>query len=344
MRDRSRLRRFARTVSAQQHGQRLDAVVLEWLTRELGSSLSKAAVRKLVMVGAIQVNGRMTRRAGELLRAGSHLEARVQLESVGRGRFPAAQPADGGDAATVPLAVLYEDDDLVAIAKPPGLAVHATADASRADLFSVVRRLLAARSASGQRADGLPYLGLHHRLDAGTSGVILFTKREAANSGLARQFAEGTVEKVYHALVVPRRGPAAQTWRVDNRLAPNGHGRRSRMEPVQSGGVRAVTSFRIARRNDRAWLVEAMPETGRKHQIRAHLAGGGTPILGDARYGGPTRLAGCAFARVMLHAFRLTLAHPVTGIPLAITAPYSPDFADAVACLVGSRPATISDR
>jgi 23S rRNA-/tRNA-specific pseudouridylate synthase len=334
------VRRLACTVPASHRERRLDAFVLEWLGRDLAQSLSRSAVRKLIVAGAIRVDGRIARRAGIPLSPTQCLEALVDLARLG--------VAPGAQQMEVTAAdVLYEDEDLLGVAKPPGLPTHATADVRRADLFTQVRRLLAQRSGADA---ALPYLGLHHRLDVDTSGVVLFTKSERANRDLARQFAGRGVEKVYHALVVkpPRgsrrarrgTGPALRqpprvpcAWHVENRLAPTGAGRRACVKQVTQGGQEAATSFVLLDALPAAWLVEARPETGRKHQVRAHLAGGGTPILGDVRYGGPEQAGACHLPRAMLHARSLSLSHPVTGAPLVIEAPYPPDFDQALRCL-----------
>jgi RluA family pseudouridine synthase len=231
--------------------------------------------------------------------------------------------------------VLYEDEDLIAVDKPAGLVMHATADARRDDLYTRVRRLLAARGARpvAGDADGLPYLGLHHRLDVETSGVVLFCKRERANRGLAEQFAAGRVAKTYHAITQRPGKELPRQWTIDNRLAPRGTGRHAQMADTRSGGVHAVTAFTRLDLFSRAMLLEACPATGRKHQIRAHLAESGTPILGDRRYGGPARVGGCQIGRVMLHARQLSIVHPVSGAPLTIDSPYPGDFDHVLGCL-----------
>jgi RluA family pseudouridine synthase len=238
-------------------------------------------------------------------------------------------PASTGRRVETPRApaVLYEDADLIAVAKPAGLPAHATADRSRDDLFSAVRRLLAARASHSGDAP-LPYLGLHHRLDVDTSGVVLFSRQPRANAALGAQFAERTVEKVYHAIVHRPRRPLVARWRVEGRLAMEGTGRRARMAAVDQGGAAAATRFALLKTWDDALLVEARPETGRKHQVRAHLAGRQMPILGDTRYGGPDHASGAPVPRVMLHAARLAFTHPITAQPVTIECPYPEDFAD----------------
>jgi 23S rRNA pseudouridine955/2504/2580 synthase len=217
------------------------------------------------------------------------------------------------------LEVLYQDEHLVVIAKPAGLPSVPTADASRP---SVVRRLEAWLAARG----GPARLGVHQRLDRDTSGVMVFTKSTAADPGLAAQFASGAVRKTYLALVRRPQRPVRRQWRVETHIARVGRGR---MASVEVGGVRALTEFRVVRVFRTALLIEARPRTGRKHQIRVHLAGGGFPILGDATYGTPWHLA----PRGLLHAASLEFLHPVTAQRLFVEAPMPADFAAALRAL-----------
>jgi 23S rRNA pseudouridine1911/1915/1917 synthase len=215
--------------------------------------------------------------------------------------------------ATVSLdesCVLYEDDALIAVDKPPGLPSVATADPARPHLVGLVERLLASRAGAEGKA---PTLGVHQRLDRDTSGVVLFVKDPAANAGLGAQFAAHGVEKTYLAVAArPPRLPSGP-WRMED--GPEGN-------PPS-----AITDFRIVEAWPDAVLVEARPRTGRKHQIRIHLSRAGLPILGDATYGGDRRDA----PRVMLHAARLKLRHPLTGEPLAVSSAMPADFQAEVA-------------
>lgn len=216
--------------------------------------------------------------------------------------------------------MLLDDEWLIAADKPAGLPMHATADPRRAHFVGAVKAYLAARAPGS----GEPYLGVHQRLDLDTSGVVLFTKDAAANAGLARQFERREIEKVYLALVKrPARLPP-RAWTVSDTLGRLGRGRMGRLAP-EDRGVPAHTDFRLLEVLPHALLVEARPRTGRQHQVRVHLANAGLPILGDATYGGATP----GIPRLLLHATRLTLRHPVTGAPLAIASPPPPAFGGA---------------
>lgn len=199
-----------------------------------------------------------------------------------------------------PKRVLYEDEDLIAVDKPSGLVVHATPDPARDHLVAAVsRRLATAGSPSVE-------LSLLHRLDVGTSGVVLLAKSRAIARELGRAFSERTVSKTYLALVHdPLQQFGDETRKVADFLAP-GRGAGGRTVRVRSGGQPARSSFNELVR-DGAWsLVEAIPETGRTHQLRVHLANLGFPIAGDTLYGGERE----DVKRLLLHAWRLRFEHP----------------------------------
>lgn len=264
------------------------------------------------MAGAVRVDGRPARRPGFPVMAGSLLEAAIDVEKLER----AGLSRDRVFALTF-RDILYEDAALIAVNKPPGLPTHATADPNRENLFGIVKRFLAGRGAP-------PYLGLHQRLDRDSSGIVVFTKDPAANPALAALFAGREVSKRYLALTLrPARQPAS-SWRVANRLASGGKGRRTRMQSVSVGGDAAVTEFKRLETLDHALLIEARPQTGRKHQIRVHLAEAGLPILGDEIYG-PASAAPTA-PRLMLHAGWLGFRHPLTGVAIAVESPLPADF------------------
>jgi 23S rRNA pseudouridine1911/1915/1917 synthase len=301
----------------------LDEVLSEWLPQALGCELSRSAIRRLVMVGVVLVDGRALCRPGQGLRAGQRLEARVSLERLAKG------DRDKPFVLT-PRHVLFEDDWLLAVAKPAALPFHATADPSRPSLVDAVRRFLSAREAQGRGAE--PYVGVHQRLDRDTTGVALFSKRREANAGLAAAFEARRAVKIYHALTTRPLPLPPREWTVSDRLGTVGRGRAARAGRVEEGGALARTDFRVVSVLARGLLVEARPRTGRKHQIRAHLAGCGLAILGDERFGDASR-GSVTMPRLMLHAARLELVHPVLGRPLVIGCPYPEDFKKALAAL-----------
>jgi 23S rRNA (cytosine1962-C5)-methyltransferase len=213
--------------------------------------------------------------------------------------------------------ILYEDDDLVVIHKPIGVSTHAP-DGQRADdALSRVRKFLAERD---RKSVEDVYLGIHHRLDRDTSGVLLFTKRKAANPGVAAQFEGRTVKKTYVAAVVGwpkgREKGTLRHW-----VCPCGpDGRMQAVAASRSDAKEAVTRFCVLRRHGKRTLVELVPETGRTHQIRVQIAAAGAAIAGDTVYGDEPA------ARLLLHARKLQLEHPITRERLTIEAPLPPEM------------------
>jgi RluA family pseudouridine synthase len=291
-------------------------VVQAWLERELGRPISRATVRRLIMAGVVTVDGRAVAVPGRQVPAGARLEARVDLARL---------PPSHDDARPGPLIVLYEDDDLVAVDKPPGLPTVPTADARRPSVVSVLKGQFARRA--GIPAEAV-YLGVHQRLDVETSGVVVFTKRPQANQALAHAFGTHAARKCYLALTARPTALPPMRWTVDRPANQSQAPGASGVEPRA-----AVTEFTVTEVLAQALIVEARPLTGRKHQVRIHLASCGLPILGDASYGGPSRVGRALVPRVMLHAARLEIVKPATGAPLVIEAPTPRDFEEMIAAL-----------
>ena len=306
--------RVIRRVAVREAGRRLVDILREWLRERLSDEVPMARVRALVAAGGVRVDGDVVRAPGRPMRRGEHVEALLDPEQL-RAR---ARLVDRPFELTAER-ILFQDGYVLAVDKPPGLPTHATADPSRPSLVSHVERFLESR---GVRAT----LAVHQRLDRDTSGVVLFGVDPRANVGLARAFAEHVALKRYLALAVATREPPSAPFRVSARISPATADRRA----VRIGGADAApaeTDVLIRETLAGALLVEARPRTGRRHQVRVHLAHAGFPILGDEVYG----RSDAAVPRLMLHAWRLELPHPTTGEPLAIEAPIPADFAAAVA-------------
>lgn len=299
-----------------EEGRRLDDVVAAWIATRLGRAEPRSAVRRFIMAGAISVGGRPARRPGLLLVQGALLELRVRPEALERERTP----PQGSPAL---LRILYEDDALLAVDKPAGLPTVPTADPRRPHLVGLVKDLLARRAGGSAPPEDEPYLGVHQRLDRDTSGIVLFARDRAANKGLAEAFAAHAVLKTYRALTRRRKAAPPRSWTVENRLGPAGRGKGPRIASLPAGGQVAETEFQVLEVFSSGLLVEAHPRTGRKHQIRVHLAEAGLPILGDILYGG-SRAGGAS--RVMLHAARLCFVHPLSGHDIVIESPDPEDF------------------
>jgi tRNA pseudouridine32 synthase/23S rRNA pseudouridine746 synthase len=217
------------------------------------------------------------------------------------------------DTALVRAMVLHEDNSIIAFNKPAGLAVQAGSGVAR----SLDYLMAAFAKSNGKRPR------LVHRLDQGTSGVIVAAKTQPVAAKLSEAFAGRDVQKTYLALVKGRL-PPAETGVADAALVKVEEGGKARMiiaRPDRKGAQAARTGWRVLARNGEFGLMQMSPETGRMHQIRVHLMALGCPILGDALYGEGQATA----PRLMLHAAKLELPHPEGG-KLVLEAPLPADF------------------
>ncbi len=312
--------RLQRRVGAAEAGQRLVDALRAWLAAELGDPVPMARVRALVSGGGVRVDGEIVRAPGRPLRRGQHVAALVEAE-----RLQARARVLDRPFALSAARILLDDGIVLAVDKPAGLPTHATADPARPSLVGHVRDWL--------RERGAPVTpSVHQRLDRDTTGVVLFGVDPRANAGLAKAFASHQAAKTYLAITtLPERRPP-ERFRIEAPIGAAGPGR----EGVRIGGPgaqAAATDVLVREVLKGALLVAVRPLTGRRHQVRAHLAHVGLPILGDAVYGRPAARA----PRLMLHAWRLELPHPVTGEPLVIESPVPADFAVALAQLRQTR-------
>ncbi|HET9450477.1 MAG TPA: RluA family pseudouridine synthase [Aggregicoccus sp.] len=272
----------------------------EALAQEL--ALPAAEARALVEAGSVYLGGKRCRDPrASLARAPVVM---VVLEEAGQS---ALAPAPAAPA----LRVLLEDEALIAVDKPPGVTAQPTEARVGESLVDQVSAHL------GREA------GLVHRLDRETSGVTVFGKTPAATSALAAQFREGHAKKRYLAACGPGLAPRGT---VDLPLSKDPT-RPGRFRATRAAnGVPALTHYETLHAGRDFCLVLLLPQTGRTHQLRAHLTALGAPILGDARYGGAREASGLAAPRCLLHAQVLQLAHPVSGAPLRLVAPVPEDL------------------
>lgn len=228
----------------------------------------------------------------------------------------------------IPLEVLFEDEDLIALNKAPGMVVHPGAGTG-AD--TLVHALLHHCKGQLSGIGGVERPGIVHRLDRDTSGVIVAAKSDRAFKGLAQAFAERTMEKAYTALV--RGVPRLLSGRIEAPIGRHAN-QRTRMA-VRDDGRSARTDWKLheAFGEAFAWL-DLRIHTGRTHQIRVHCSHVGHALAGDAAYGfRPRSNDAVEFPRIMLHAARLVLDHPVHGTPLVLEAPLPADFEETIGAL-----------
>ncbi len=303
------------TIERSLPGQRLDA----WLRVKV-PGLSRGAIQRLIEQGNIRVNGQTVKpthspRAGE----------RVEVE-IPEPRSSEVMPEE------IPLEILYEDEALLVLNKPPGLVVH---PASGHETRTLVNALLHHCRGQLSGIGGVARPGIVHRLDKDTSGCMVVAKNDDTHLALSAQFASRKVEKVYHAIVC---GEIARDQGEIRAAIARHSSHRKCMAVDEEFGREAHTSYRVLERLTGATLAEARLHTGRTHQIRVHFKFLGYPLVGDATYGHRQNqrleeLTGYRASRQMLHAYHLGFIHPRTAKRLHFEAPRPEDFEDALAAL-----------
>jgi 23S rRNA pseudouridine1911/1915/1917 synthase len=286
-------------------GERLDAA----MARMFGLSRSRAA--ELIGDGMVLIGGRPASKSDRVL-AGEPLQ--VTLPSPPRAETP--RPVEG-------LIVLYEDDDIIVVDKPRGVAAHPTPGWTG----PTVTGGLAAAGHQVATSGAAERQGIVHRLDANTTGVMVVAKSESGYSALKRAFRERTVDKQYHALVQGHPDPLRGTIDAPIGRHPSGDGRFA----VISDGRPSVTHYDTLEAFRAASLVSVLLETGRTHQIRVHMAAIRHPCVGDLLYGADPVLASrLGLTRQWLHAVGLAFAHPADGRRVEFHSDYPPDLARAL--------------
>ena len=278
-------------------GRRLD----QWLAWRMPGT-SRARLVQWIEAGRVRVNGAAAKPSLRL-KGGE----RIEVE-------PGSPPPLRAFPEAIPLEILYEDDDLVAIHKPAGMTVHAGAGRRQGTLVNALLHHFARLSQLG----GALRPGIVHRLDRLTSGVLLVAKHDAAHQRLAGQFARRQVRKTYIALVhgkIPAgkgRPVIVDGVRWTRLEMPIRRDRRVRVKMTARAwtGREAVTDFQVLEQWPGYSLLEVRIGSGRTHQIRVHLSAIGHPVVGDTLYGAPARVD---FPRVFLHAREIQFVHPATG-------------------------------
>ena len=277
--------------------------------------MSRERVKALLGEGCITLNGRAAGQASVKLAAGTTFRIAV----------PDAVAAEAA-AQDIPLVIAFEDEHLIVIDKPAGLVVHPAAGNLDGTL---VNALLHHCRGQLSGIGGVARPGIVHRIDKDTSGLLVVAKSDKAHEGLARQFADHSIERAYLAVTAGHPAPPSGTIRGNiGRSSTN----RKKMAMVGEGrGKHAVTHYRTLKVLRDAALVECRLETGRTHQLRVHLGSIGHPLLGDPVYGrSPSRLrpilASLGFSRQALHAAELGFIHPVSGEKLHFTSDLPADM------------------
>jgi len=311
------------TAASGDAGRRLDLFLAERIP-----PLSRTRIQELIREGNVRVDGH-TARASHRIAAGEAIEVAV---------LP--RPAMVAAPEDLPLELLLVDDDFVIVNKPAGMVVHAGAGHARGTLVNALLHRLGKLSGAG----GALRPGIVHRLDRETSGAMLVARNDAAHENLAEQFRSRNVRKIYLALVHGKMPRDSGTVTLPISRDPR---RRTRMTARGRTGRHARTDWRVIARLDRCTLVEAVLHTGRTHQIRAHFAAIGHPVVGDTLYGAPRNLrAGTRnvplLERNFLHAARIGFSHPSTGAWVEVRAPLPKDlrvYFEQIADCLGRRDA-----
>ena len=257
------------------------------------------------------------------------------LPTLSRERLEVAVPAPVAAQAApqdIALVVTYEDEHLLVVDKPAGLVVHPAAGHLDGTLVNALLHHCAGRLSG---IGGVARPGIVHRIDKDTSGLLVVAKTDPAHEGLSRQFAAHTVDRRYTAVVSGH--PAPPSGRIEGNLARSAHNRHQMIIVEQGKGRHAVTNYRSVQPLRDAAVVECRLETGRTHQVRAHMLSIGHPLVGDPLYGRPgglrAVLARLGFARQALHARVLGFVHPVTGNQMRFESETPCDIAELIAAL-----------
>lgn len=293
-------------------GQRLDKALAD------ASGLSRERVKALLGEGRVLLGGKVAAQPSFKPEAGTTFEIRV----------PEAAPTEA-QAQDIPLSVVFEDEYLIVVDKPAGLVVHPAAGNLDGTL---VNALLHHCQGQLSGIGGVVRPGIVHRIDKETSGLLVIAKTDKAHEGLARQFADHSIERAYFAIVAGL--PVPRSGTVSGHIGRSDHDRKKMavLHDKNKRGKHAVTHYRLVEPLEGASLVECRLETGRTHQVRVHMASIGHPLVGDPVYGRtPSRLrpklSQLHFARQALHAAVLGFIHPVTGAHLRFESKLPADMA-----------------
>lgn len=265
-------------------------------------NLTRSKIQKMIEIGDVRVEGKNSIKPGMNLKGGEVIHLSIRPSE------PSALSAED-----IPLEILYEDESILAINKPPGLVVHPAAGHWSGTLVNALLHHFKKLSGVDPARPGIV-----HRLDKETSGILLIAKTDEAHLALSNQLKDRKMEKIYLAVVHGKVKNEKGTIRKPIGRNPSD---RKKMAVVRTG-KEAITHYRVLKRADNRTLLECKIETGRTHQIRVHLAGIGHPVVGDTVYG---KKKGDA-PRQLLHAWKATFTHPTSGQRLSLEAPVPPEM------------------
>ena len=290
-------------------GGRLDHILVDHL-----SEFSRSRIQKWIRDGSVRVGDQIVTKTGYALEGGELVEADI--------------PATGESdliPESIPLDILFENDDLLVINKPPGMVVHPSAGHDSGTLVHAVL----AHAADMEGVGGERRPGVVHRLDKDTSGVILFAKNDSTHQFLQRQFKQRSVKKTYLALVDGH--PPTPSGRIEGPIGRDPKHRQKMAIVPESRGKPAFTVYHTLDRFSEHAHLEILPETGRTHQIRVHMAFLGCPVAGDRVYG--SRKLSLPVDRHLLHASELEIKISENASPSSFKAPLPGDFEEALTLL-----------
>ncbi len=316
---------FEIKATATHAGCRVDVVITEG-----APGFTRSQVKTLIAKGLVSIDGKVATKAGMLLEEGQCVRITV----------PATAPLDL-TPTDVGINILFEDDQLAVLEKPAGISVHPS-DTEK--LPTVVHGLLY-KLKSLSSIGGVARPGIVHRIDKGTSGILVISKTDVAHLGLSQQFKAHTIDRRYQALVYGdlKKSQAASRGRIETFYGRSPRDRK-KMTGKLTEGRRAITHWSVLECLAGLTLIECRLETGRTHQIRVHLAELGFPLVGDPTYGDNERRARVltkkhaalgklcqSTTRQLLHAFHLGFIHPVSGRTMSFESPLPKDFSEVLA-------------
>lgn len=309
-----------------QNQERIDLFLRKIIPEELQKTeeISNSKIRRLIIAGSVFVNESQCRVPSYIIRKGDEVKVNVDEQKF----FYEKQPDDIKFEVTA-QSVLYEDDSIIVVDKPAFFPTEETITGSRDNLHEAVIRYLWSKNPALRNP---PYVGIMHRLDRETSGVILFTKTRTVNAAVHDMFENHIARKVYRAVCTKNINAKElqKEFSVDNfigRVSASSAACKMGVVKGSAANVKnknvplhAHTDFTLVAKKNDLYFIEARPATGRTHQIRVHLSSIGYPLLGDELYGGKNS------GRIMLHALSLTFPHPLTGKIMTVTSELPKDF------------------